>query len=160
TQSDNALVVAVAKGIAQTDPNHLQTAELDYLVSATYDDISFRNLVGLNAVYTYRPTYAKLLSEYSRPAFAPTFMVEANYEFEHNGGTDGGSLPNLRHQEYWTMLSGASGQLYGSAYTWRLDGDWQHNLDTPGVQQLTYMRKVFVNRKWYDLVPDKAKQVV
>src|SRR5262249_20575087 len=94
------------------------------------------------------------------PAFAPTFMVEANYEFEHNGGTDGGSLPNLRHQEYWTMLSGASGQLYGSAYTWRLDGDWQHNLDTPGVQQLAYMRKVFVNRKWHDLVPDKTKQVV
>ena len=24
----------------------------------------------------------------------------------------------LRRQEYWTMLSGATGQLYGNGYTW------------------------------------------
>jgi hypothetical protein len=157
--NDNALVKEVALGIRATDPNHLQTAELDYLVSATFDDVALRNVVGLDAAYTYRPTYAKILSEYRRPNFKPIFMVEANYEFEHNGGTDGGSLPNLRHQEYWTMLSGATGQLYGSQYTWRLDGDWEHNLDTPGVLQLSYMRKLFVNRPWYELLPDTAKQV-
>jgi hypothetical protein len=47
-------------------------------------------------------------------------MEEANYEFQNNSNTDGGSLANLRRQEYWTMLSGATGQLYGSAYTWIL----------------------------------------
>jgi hypothetical protein len=89
-------------------------------------------------------------------------MVEANYEFEHNLSTDGGSLPNLRHQEYWTMLSGATGQLYGSAYTWTLPSDWSNwrlklsarrlfgwrsNLDTPGVTQLSYMRNLFAPRR-------------
>jgi hypothetical protein len=161
TASDNALVVAVAKGIAQTDPNHIQTAELDYPVSATLDDPEFRPIAALNAVYTYRPTYAKLLSEYKRTKVKPMFMVEANYEFEQNGGTDGGIIKeNLRKQEYWTMLSGATGQLYGSQYTWRLDGDWQHNLDTPGIIQLHYMQRLFKNRKWYDLVPDRPHTIV
>jgi hypothetical protein len=103
-------------------------------------------------------------------------MVEASYEFEHNLNTDGGSLPNLRHQEYWTMLSGATGQLYGSAYTWRLPSSWLSNwvlrlsdrglfgwrskLDAPGVMQLSYMKNLFAGRKWYDLVPDQARTVV
>jgi len=160
TASDNALVVAVAKGIQETDPNHIQTAELDYLVSATLDDPQFRPLVALDAVYTYRPTYAKILSEYHRASFKPIFMVEANYEFEQNGGTDGGIIiKNLRKQEYWTMLSGATGQLYGSAYTWRLDGDWPNNLDTSGIIQFNYMRRLFASRKWYDLVPDRQHRV-
>ena len=160
TSSDNMLVAAVAKGIKQEDPNHLHTAELDYLVSATRDDPAFRNIATLDAVYTYRPTYAKILSEYRRAQPQPIFMVEANYEFEQNGGTDGGSLPNLRHQEYWTMLSGATGQLYGSAYSWRLQSGWQTNLNTPGMLQLSYMRKLLAGRKWYALVPDYAHKVV
>lgn len=159
-RDDDLLVSAVAKGIADTDPNHIQTAELSYLVSATYDDPRWRDIAALDAVYTYRPTYAKELSEHHRKAFAPTFMVEANYEFEHNGGTDGGSTQNLRKQEYWTALSGTSGQLYGSAYTWRLDGDWKHNLDTVGAQQLKYMKQLFQNRPWHQLVPDDKAKVV
>ena len=87
-------------------------------------------------------------------------MVEANYEFEHNSGTDGGSTQNLRRQEYWTMLSGAAGQLYGSAHTWQLQKGWETNLDTPGVMQLSYMKNLFVSRKWYDLIPDQTHTVV
>ena len=158
--SDNALVAAVAKGIKQEDTNHLHTAELDYYVSATLDDPAFKNIAELDAVYTYRPTYAKILSEYRRAQPRPIFMVEANYEFEQNGGTDGGSLLNLRHQEYWTMLSGATGQLYGSAYSWRLQSGWQTNLNTPGMLQLSFMRRLFASRKWYMLVPDHAHKAV
>lgn len=158
--NNNALVIEVGKGIKAADTNHIQTAELDYLVSATLDDAPMRRIVELNAVYTYEPTYAKIIQEYKRPNFLPMFMVEANYEFEHNGGTDGGSLPNLRKQEYWTMLSGTTGQLYASAYSWRLDGDWANNLDTPGIQQFSYVRQLFEARRWYDLVPDIAHEVV
>ena len=91
-------------------------------------------------------------------------MVEANYEFEHNANTDGGSAENLRRQEYWTMPSGATGQLYGSKYTWRLPtgwlSSWRSRLDTPGVTQLSYMKNLFAPRKWYDLVPDQTHTVV
>lgn len=158
--SQNAVVRAAMRGIAATDPNHIQTIELDYYVSASLEDSALRPLLALDAVYTYRPTYAKELSEYRRMNFAPTFLVEANYEFEQNGGTDGGSTQNLRRQEYWTQLSGTTGQLYGSAWSWRLQGDWQNNLDTIGIQQLAMMKQLFAARPWYDLVPDRDHLVL
>ena len=62
------------------------------------------------------------------------------------------------------MLSGATGQLYGSAYTWKLPSgwlsSWRSKLDTPGVIQLSYMKNLFATRKWYDLVPDQTHSVV
>jgi hypothetical protein len=166
---DDAVVLAVAKGVKSVDPNHIHTTELNYLTSGSLDDARWDPIVDLNGAYTYYPTYAQVLKEHNRPNFRPVFMEEANYEFEHHA--DGGSLPNLRRQEYWTMLSGATGQLYGSAYTWRLPSGllsdwrlrlsarrllgWRSNLDTPGVMQLSHMKNLFAPRKWYDLVPDQ-----
>ena len=159
-KSQNDLVRAVMRGLVDADANHIQTIELDYLVSASLNDRALRPLLALDAVYTYHPTYAKELSEYKRTNFAPTFMVEANYEFEQNGGTDGGTTQNLRRQEWWTAFSGTTGQLYGSAYSWRLDGDWQHNLDTVGIRQFSYVKQLLAPLKWYDLVPDRTHQVL
>ena len=158
--TDNALVQAVALGIRSTDQNHIHTAELNFLTSGSMDDPSWAPLIELDAAYTYFPTYAQVLIEYNRPNAKPVFMVEANYEFEHNPLTDGGSAQNLRRQEYWTMLSGATGQLYGSTHSWRLEKGWEANLDTPGVLQLKYMRDLFVSRKWYALIPDQDHTVV
>ncbi|HTT97331.1 MAG TPA: DUF4038 domain-containing protein [Rhizomicrobium sp.] len=160
TKSDNTLVRAVMRGLDSANPNHIQTIELDYLVSASLEDKALRPLLKLDAVYTYKPTYAEELSEYKRANFAPTFMVEANYEFEHNGGTDGGTTQNLRRQEWWSALSGTTGQLYASAYSWRLTGDWQDNLDTIGIQQFSYVKQLLAPMNWWDLVPDRAHTVL
>jgi hypothetical protein len=159
-ETDDALVQAVARGIRSVDSNHIHTVELNYFTSGSLEDQSWSPLIELNAAYTYFPTYAQLLTEYNRSNFKPVFMVEANYEFEHNSGTDGGSTQNLRRQEYWTMLSGATGQLYSSAHTWQLQKGWKSNLDTPGVIQLGYMKNLFASKKWYDLIPDQTHTVV
>jgi Protein of unknown function (DUF4038) len=111
------------------------------------DDPTWAPLIDLSAAYTYFPTYVQILKEYNRPNFKPVFMVEANYEFEKIPNTDGGSIQNLRRQEYWTMLSGATGQVYGSAYTWRLPKDWETNLDTLGIVQFAYMKALFCSPK-------------
>jgi len=114
--ADDALVQAVARGIRSVDANHIHTVELNYATSGSLEDKSWAPLIELNAAYTYFPTYAQVLTEYNRRNFKPVFMVEANYEFE-GLLTGDGSTQNLRQQEYWTMLSGAAGQLYGSAHT-------------------------------------------
>ena len=158
--TDDALVQAVARGIRSADGNHIHTVELNYYASGSLDDPSWAPLIDLDAAYTYFPTYAQVLNEYNRADFKPVFMVEANYEFEHFASTDGGSTQNLRRQEYWTMLSGAAGQVYGSAYTWRLERRWLTELDTPGVRQLGYMKDFFSILRWYDLIPDQAHVVV
>jgi hypothetical protein len=158
--TDNALVQAVARGIRSEDPVHIHTIELNYLTSGSLDDPSWAPLIELDAAYTYFPTFAQVLTEYNRAEFKPVFMVEANYEFEQNPFTDGGSPQNLRRQEYWTMLSGATGQVYGSAYTWRLEKGWESKINTPGAVQLRFMKNLFVKRRWYDLVPDQDHTVV
>jgi hypothetical protein len=157
--TDSALVQAVALGIRSADPHHLHTVELDFMTSGSLDDPSWAPIIGLNAAYTYYPTYAQVLKEYNRANFKPVFMVEANYEFEHLN-PDGGSTQNLRRQAYWAMLSGATGQLYGSFYSWRFPPDWQKNLDTPGISQFSHIGQLFATRRWYDLVPDQAHVVV
>jgi Protein of unknown function (DUF4038)/Putative collagen-binding domain of a collagenase len=158
--TDDALVQAVARGIRSADSNHIHTVELNYSTSGSLVDPSWAPLIELNAAYTYFPTYAQVLTEYNRSNFKPVFMVEANYEFEQTPFTDGGSAQNLRRQEYWTVLSGATGQLYGSAHTWRLQKGWESNLNTLGVIQLSYMTNLFASAKWYDLIPDQTHTVV
>jgi hypothetical protein len=157
--ADDDLVQAVARGIRSVDANHIHTVELNYQTSGSLEDESWAPLIEVNAAYTYFPTYAQVLTEYNRQNFQPVFMVEANYEFE-NLAADVGSTQTLRRQEYWAMLSGAAGQLYGSAHTWRLQKGWEANLDTSGVIQLRNMKNLFVSRKWQDLVPDQTYTVV
>jgi len=153
---DDALVQAVARGIRSEDQTHIHTIELNYLTSGSLDDPGWASLIDLDAAYTYFPTFAQVLTEYDRAAFKPVFMVEASYEFER--GRDG-SPEALRRQEYWTMLSGATGQVYGSGYTWRLEKSWDSKIDTPGAVQLRLMKDLFIGRKWYDLKPDQDHSV-
>lgn len=157
---DDEAVLAVARGIHSTDPDHLQTIELNYLNSASLDDPAWHSIVQLDGVYTYYPTYAKILEEYNRENFRPVFMVEASYEFEHLTNTAGGSPPNLRRQEYWAALSGSTGQLYGSKVTWTLPFAWKSMLDTKGIHQFSLMREFFTGCNWQDLVPDQEHKIV
>ncbi|MGD0743571.1 MAG: DUF4038 domain-containing protein [Verrucomicrobiota bacterium] len=158
--TNDAVMTAVALGIKDKDPIHLHTIELNYDASCSLDDPNWAPIVGLNFAYTYYDTYAEVLHGYNQSPVMPVFMGEANYESETNKNEDGGSLRVLRMQEYWTMLSGAVGQLYGDRYTWPFVPGWQNHYDTPGVVQLGYMKHLFEARKWYDLVPDQAHAFV
>ena len=106
----NAAVLAVAKGIRATDSHHIQTVQLDNYqygtrASGSRDSRFWTPVIGVDAAYSYYPTYAQVLEEYNRPDHIPVFMVEANYEFEQEySGSE-----TLRRQEYWSLLSGASG---------------------------------------------------
>ena len=158
--SNDAAITAVALGIQQEDPGALQTVELNYQASCSLDDPNWAPIVGLNWAYTYYATYAEVLRCYNQSSKIPMIMGEANYEYDKQGDEDGGSPFVLRLQEYWTMLSGASGQVYGNKYTWRFLPGWQDYLNSPGVIQFGYMENLFGARKWYDLVPDQKHTFV
>jgi uncharacterized protein DUF4038/collagenase-like protein with putative collagen-binding domain len=156
--ADDALALAVARGIRNTDPGHLQTVELDFhgLTSSSSDDARWRNLISLDAAYSFRPTYAQIATSYRRTRHLPVFLVEASYEGEH----DYLGPSTLRRQEYWTLLSGATGQLYGNRYTWQFIDGWETHLDTVGSRQMTYVANLFAPLRWYDLVPDFDHRLV
>jgi hypothetical protein len=114
-----------------------------------------RGILGLDAAYTYSPTYAEVLKAYRRD-HVPVFMIEANYEGEHAyTGPE-----TLRRQEYWAALSGGTGQFYGNKYTWQFIQGWQSKLDTIGSRQMTFVTNLFSHRRWFDLVPDSRHRLV
>ena len=155
----DAGVLAVARGIRSTEPNQLQTVELNFDSSGSLDDRRWRNLIDLDAAYTYFPTYDQILKDYNRSNI-PVFMVEAVYEFENIGNHEPGTPLTLRRQAYWSFLSGTTGQLYGNKYTWQFLSGWKSHLDTPGSVQFGYAARLFAKRPWYRLVPDQNHDVV
>jgi hypothetical protein len=152
----DAVARAVALGIKDNDTRHIHTVELNYNVSESLDDTSWAPIISLNAAYTYDATYAEVLKGYNNPNVMPVFMIEASYEFEHAYA----GPATLRHQEYWTMLSGATGQLYGNRYTWQFLDGWKTMLDTTGSVQMGYLKALFGPRRWYDLIPDQNHTLV
>jgi hypothetical protein len=151
----DAVVLAVAQGIKDEDPRHLQTIELNYEVSGSRDDDRWASILDLSGAYTYYPNYVEVLKEYNRQPAQPVVMIESNYEFEQN------STPaTLRREEYWSLLSGAAGQLYGNGYTWPFKPGWKDKLDTPGAEQMAYVQSLFGSRAWTKLVPDQKHAVV
>jgi Protein of unknown function (DUF4038)/Putative collagen-binding domain of a collagenase/HYR domain len=170
--TNDPYVTAVAQGIQDVDTRHIQTVELNYPTSSSLDDPTWAPIIRLNASYTHSSTYEQVLTDYNRPNFLPTFLVEGTYEFEQNNSSYPYGDPHaLRRQEYWSILSGATGQLYGNHYTWGflcnqrdnagncIDG-WKSQLDTPGAVQVGYLTALLEPRAWYDLVPDQAHTVV
>jgi hypothetical protein len=131
---------------------------LNYQASSSLDDPNWKPIVGLNLAYTYYPTYAEVMHAYQQSTNMPIFMGEAHYEFEKlgdpNSGQELGTPLVLRRQEYWTMLSGATGHLYGNGYTWPFKSGWKQHLDYIGVAQLKYVTALFASHAWYNLIPD------
>jgi hypothetical protein len=156
---DDAVVRAVAEGIKSADPQHLQTLELDPPWGSSFDDRRWIGIASINSTYVYGPTYIQMLLSYNQRPVAPTYLVEAHYDLERVGN-DYGTPPVLRREEYWTMLSGGKGQIYGNAYTWTFMPGWQFNLDTIGVEQLMIWHQFFSSLPWQNLVPDQAHAIV
>ena len=90
----------------------------------------------------------------------PVFLVEGVYEYESNLQAHESTPATLRRQEYWTNLSGATGQLYGNHYIWTFTSGWKDKLDSPGAVQMAHVKALFEPRAWYALVPDQDHSVV
>ncbi len=164
--TNDVCVRAVAQGIASMDTNHIQTVELgaDYAYPDGLSDSNWWPMIKLNLVYDFSQTYAGCYRAYGRTNLVPCFNGEQHYESEVNGfpsdNVEMGTPLVLRHQEYWTLLSGAAGQVYGNHYIWQFLSGWQNNLNTIGVQQLQYNTALFQSRAWWSLVPDTNNMIL
>lgn len=177
TAADDNDAISIANGIKATDPSALQTLEIGIgsgYNNSTDDWSNWSNTLQLNGSYTYDATYGGVRNAYdqtSSPSPLPVFMEESNYEGQQNSGTDGcltttAGERHCREQEWWTMTSGATGQMYGGNYSTANgpDGDagsygiaqgfTDANIDTTGVTQLGYVTSFMDQINWWQLVPD------
>jgi len=142
---DDEVLRAVALGIKSVDPRHLHTIELNVHTSSSYDDPTWVPIVSLNGTYTYSPTYLQMWHSYNQTPTAPTYLLEAHYDLMDFGKPwDYGTPPVLRRQEYWAMLSGGKGQLYGNGYTCYFMSGWKVHIDTVGVSQFMIWHDFFL----------------
>ncbi len=155
TLADNEVVKAIAEGIRERDTRHVHTLELDYFVSSSLDNVLWADLVTLNAAYTYYPAYDEVLKDYNRTPAVPVFLIESDYE-----GENGADAERLRRQEYWSLLSGACGHVFGNGHIWPMDNAWEDHLDTTGIQEFGYCRALFEPLPWPSLIPDQAHTLV
>jgi hypothetical protein len=159
----NNLIYQLMAGIASVDANHPMDIELSYDRSySNQDTATLGPVLSLDAAYTYYETYDCVLAAYNSSPTLPVFMIEANYEGENNTGFFSGTTGTfvLREQEYWTMTSGATGQLYGSHYTNHFLPGWKLNMNTPGALEIKYLMQLFGSLPWWNLVPDQTHQIV
>ena len=156
----DAVVLAVAKGIRSVAPDQMQTVELHVGKSSSADDAAWVPMISLNGSYAYQPTYFQMWHSYNQTPVMPTFLLEGHYDFADNNPDVYGTPSVLRRQEYWAMLSGGTGQLYGNSYTDEFLPGWRDYVDTTGVTQLMIWRSFFSSLPWYKLVPDQDHTVV
>lgn len=97
---------------------------------------------------------------YNQTPAMPTFLLEGHYDLADNNPDVYGTPSVLRRQEYWTMLSGGKGQLYGNVYTDEFLAGWKDYLDTTAVNQLMIWHSFFSSLPWQNLVPDEDHRVV
>lgn len=164
SQTDNQLVANIMAGIASVDPNHVQTVELNYQESFSNQDTTLRPYLTADLAYTYFETYDEVLQAYNSNPVMPTFLGEANYEFENNTQALPGPADAwiVRMQEWWSVLSGADGFFYGSHYTYNSGCLWTTcgNLDSPGVFSTENVAALLQSINWWDLVPDQQHQIL
>ncbi|WP_462251214.1 glycoside hydrolase family 140 protein [Ferruginibacter sp.] len=102
----------------------------------------------------------------------PTFDGEPSYE-DIPYGLHKSTDPywqdyEIRRYAYWSVFAGAAGFTYGhnSVMQFYTPGDsgisffpkikWQDGLSAPGAMQMQYLKKLMLNKSYFDRVPDQA----
>jgi hypothetical protein len=125
-----------------------------------------------------------ILADYNRTPVKPTLDGETRYENSHEvfsprlmetGATPTGEKIkpyHVRKAAYTCMLSGALGHTYGCRDVWSfyvpsehkpgLDVDtwWKRAMDFLGAHQMGFLKKLFLDYPWYELVPDQEETVI
>ena len=112
TPPDDALALAVARGIKATDQVVCGLWSWTIVTVDPWKRRLARSRSHSRPAYAYLPDLHAGYSRITTVRDTPVFIVRRT-EGEH----DYTGQMTLRRQEYWTMLSGATGQFYGKGCT-------------------------------------------
>lgn len=155
---DKRLVEAVAEGIAEANPEALQTIHRgpDTVGSEEWPGASW---LKLDTLYAYDDTIGRALKRRLTGPALPYFFLEGAYENER-----GSDEQTLRANAYGTILAGACGQVFGNNPIWHFSGpglyeraiSWQDSLASRGAQSMTYLKQFFDVLAWWKLEPEQG----
>jgi hypothetical protein len=140
-------IEALVAGIREADPVHLHAAHSTRYRSAL-DDYD-RPWLDLNTTYSDCEGHGRQLRrDATRRRGIPTMFLEGTYEGEK------ASLACTISQAYRTLLSGASGHVFGNKPIWLFDPGWPEALDSPGSRAMQHLAGLVAARDLRGLVPD------
>ena len=146
-------VEALVAGIREADPVHLHAAHSTRYHSAL-DDYD-RPWLDLNTTYSDCDGHARQLRHDAvRKRSIPTIFIEGTYEGED------ASLACTISQAYRTLLSGASGHMFGNRPIWLFDAGWPAALDSPGSRAMQHLAALVDARDLRGLTPDFDGRIV
>lgn len=158
-------------GIKEHVPDHLWTAHW-YRFTTALDQATFAPYMDVDNAYGGCRTYVQTLRAYNREQPRPTFVNEAYYEGTALGLGPVGAPQQQRAKAYWAILSGSTGQIFGSDHVWNFSGprgtpsnpqprlDWHTGMDRQPSREMVHVKKLFEGRAWQNLVPDQDHSVV
>jgi hypothetical protein len=112
--------------------------------------------LGMNTVYSYdMDIYRETLGAFRRPGAIAFPMIESRYENEADW-----SPARIRRQAYWSILTGATGHVFGNEPIWSFSSGWQQSLNSQGAQDMARYASLFRTLPWWKLVPDDAHTIV
>ncbi len=160
----------ILQAIKEVAPDQMWTAHYTRSTTAR-DQPAFAPYMDLDNAYGRNRSYIQTLRAYNRAGPKPTFYNEGYYEDTGFGGSKVGKPPLLRAQAYWALLSGATGQIFGSDHIWPFGGpfsgpegnqrwDWRAGMDRQGSREMVHVKKLFEGRAWHELVPDQDHSVI
>ncbi len=150
---DEPEVVAMAEGLRDRAPSFQL---LTYHASGPHtssDVFPESKWLGFSFLYTYGnpEVYEIAHNEYKKQPVRPFILGESRYEGYE--GNDHGEPQQIRRQAYWAVLSGSTGDAYGSS-AWSIPGNWREIQDYNGAKQLKHFVGFFSSIQWNMLIPD------
>jgi len=85
----------------------------------------------------------------------PAVVAEGAYESGPEYPTGPITPLSIRRQAWWSVMSGAS-YTYGHNQIWRHGPDWAAALDATGAYELSFMKSILTDRRWWQFVPDNS----
>ncbi len=155
---DMTLVPALAQGVAEGDPDALQTihANRDTVTHVLWKGADW---LKIDTVYTYDDVADVVFDRFLSGPRRPFFLIEGKYEGEHGVGDS-----EARLIAYSALLSGAGGQIYGNNPVWHFGGPglfqasepWKQALSSAGARSITALQSFFLDLEWWKLRPDRG----
>ena len=161
--------LAVLLGVKDEIPDSLWTAHWKRYSTAC-DQETFAPYMSLDNAYGGNRAYYQTLRAYNRPNPKPTYLNEGYYEDSPLGKDPAVGTPQaMRAQAYYTLLSGATGHIYGCDHIWAYGGPryksevtigWKAGMEVQGSREMVHVRKLFESFAWHTLIPDQDHTVV
>ena len=154
--------MAFTEGIVSVDTTHLHTFHA-HPGKSTGEIFKGEKWQTLSACYTYFPAmerdtawqykhvYAMMYEEMLNNYRLPYFLIESAYEDERYSTTQ-----IIRRQAWWSLLSGASGEIFGQRDIYQLNNNLMSAMNEPGSKSMEILTTFVQSIAWYKLRPDWA----